>query len=252
MEAFYAFCRRVDDAVDEASSASEAQKNIGYWKSELNLLYLGKGNDLVTQALIPAVRRYSIPKIYFDEIIKGCETDITTPEYPTFRDLEEYCYRVASCVGLACLHIFSATLTPELQEGAVALGKGLQITNILRDIRSDLQRPRLYLPLEDLRRFEVDPKDLRDPSQKKYNLEELFYFEIKRAEHYFEEAWKKFPKKSEAFKLLPALLMGRFYEKLLDKISRNPLSVFEEKISLSFQEKTEIAFKTFFGAFLKR
>jgi len=244
MEAFYAFCREVDDAVDEAPSPEKAASNIQYWKEEVEQLYQGKPRNMVMQALLPATKNYNIPKEYLKEIILGCEMDLTHKTYATYSELEQYCYRVASCVGLVCLHIFEIELTDKTKGAGIALGKALQITNILRDIVSDLGRQRVYLPQEDLNQFGISIESLSARNKENLNLLELLYFEMKRAQDYFKEAWENFPQsKKEKRKMLAARLMGTLYEALLDKISRNPMQVFQKKVRLTGMEKLEIAGK---------
>lgn len=251
MEAFYAFCREVDDAVDEAPNEQKAKENIRFWKEEVPLLYQGKPRHLVTQAIKPILSNFQIPQEYLSEIVLGCEMDISHKTYATFAELERYCYRVASCVGLASLIICGVPLTPRTKEAGIALGKALQITNILRDIRSDLGRGRLYLPQEDLEQCGVAINDLNGRNPNPLNLMEFFYHEIERAQNFFKEAWKKFPaSKKERRKILAPLLMGKIYEAILDKISRDPMRVFQEKIKLSGLEKLEIAGKEIWNTLL--
>lgn len=244
LQAFYAFCRLVDDAVDQAPSFEEASAALQFWKAEVGRLYEEKPSHLVTQALLPAVRGFQIPKKYLDEIIAGCEMDLTQKTYATFEELERYCYRVASCVGLVCLNLFGVTVTENVQRGAVALGKALQITNILRDISSDFKRGRIYLPTEDLQRFSVAPEDLAGNPGDAMNLVELIYFEMDRVRGFFKGAWGNFPPfGKEKRRMLAATLMGKFYEAILKKISRDPTRIFKEKISLSLGEKLKITFR---------
>lgn len=253
LEAFYAFCRLADDAVDLAPNPKEAKEDLQFWKEEIDHLYQGKFRHPVTRALSPAVKNYQIPRIYFDEIILGCEMDLEKKNYADFKELETYCYRVASCVGLVCLHIFGVERTKKTMEAGASLGKALQLTNILRDIATDLQRGRIYLPQEDLQKFGVSAKDLSEGFRKNVHLLELLDFEIGRTRHFYKEAWQNFPKENnEIRKLLPARLMGRFYEHLLDQISRDPIIVFEKKVCLSLMEKIEIAFKEICSGFIKK
>lgn len=251
MEAFYAFCREVDDAVDEAPSEQKAKENIRFWKEEVPLLYQGKPRHLVTQAIKLILSDFQIPQEFLSEIVLGCEMDISHKTYATFAELERYCYRVASCVGLVSLIICGVPLTPRAKEAGIALGKALQITNILRDIVSDLGRSRLYLPQEDLEQCGVAIQDLRVNNLDNLNLLELLYHETERAQNFYQEAWKKFPtSKRERRKILAPLLMGKIYEALLDKISRSPMRVFQEKVSLSGLEKLEIVGKEIWNCWI--
>ena len=242
LEAFYAFCRVVDDSVDQAATPKKAAEAIAFWKEELPLIYRGEPRDLVSKALVEAVQQYQIPQKYLEEIVAGCELDLHKKTYATFLELEDYCFKVASCVGLVCLKIFGVAPSSQTEFAAASLGKALQLTNILRDIASDLKRGRIYLPEEDLKNFRVSPNDIANGSQKNLNLFDLLYFEIERARDYFAKAWELFPReKKERRKLLAAILMGRFYESILNKISHDPLAVFQTKIRLTGAEKIKIA-----------
>lgn len=247
-EAFYAFCRKVDDAVDLAESTEKARQAIAYWKEEVPLLYQGNPRHPVSKALLPVIQQFAIPQKYLMEIILGCEMDLTKKTYATFDELEEYCFRVASCVGLVCLHLFGIPLTDSTKQAGLALGKALQMTNILRDIVTDLGRERIYLPQEDLKQFGVTIFDLAHPSKTNLALLDLLYFEIERARKFFVTAWFLFPKeKRERRKLLAAFLMGRFYEALLNKMAQNPLAIFQTRIHLTPFEKAKIAFNEMLG-----
>lgn len=251
LEAFYAFCRLLDDSVDEASNPEIARQKIQFWRDEVYLIYNGHPRHMVSQALIPVVKEFEISKKYFEEIVKGCEMDLIKKTYASFRELEEYCFRVASCVGLVSLHIFGVPLLVTTEQGAIALGKALQLTNILRDIVSDLRRERIYIPQEDLKHFEVSPADLSGKSGDDLNRVDLLYFEIARARQFFKEAWDAFPKTPQAKRqLIAANLMGRFYEAILNKIEKDPLVVFQGKVSLTKGEKFKIAAVVLLDAYL--
>ncbi|MDO8526067.1 MAG: presqualene diphosphate synthase HpnD [Deltaproteobacteria bacterium] len=252
LEAFYAFCRLVDDAVDEAPSAEEAQNNLRFWREEIARIYRGEGEHIVSQALTPVVRAYDIPQKYLEEIVAGCEMDLVKKNYVTFQELELYCHRVASCVGLVSLRIFGIRNNRMIDAGGIALGKALQLTNILRDISTDLARGRIYIPEEDLRQSGVSKEALEKHSLDDLNLADLLYFEIKRAREFYQEAWQSFPKfGKERRQLVAAILMGRIYEAILDKIAKDPLSVFRQKVKLTGKEKSLIALKVLLDTYLK-
>ncbi|MBI5299277.1 MAG: squalene/phytoene synthase family protein [Deltaproteobacteria bacterium] len=264
MEVFYAFCRIVDDSVDEAPTPDKAKEALDFWRKEVHLLYEGNPQHLVSQALAGVVREYKIPKMYLQEIVAGCEMDLTKKTYETFSELQDYCFRVASCVGFVSIHIFGVTMTTEVKHGAIAMGKALQLTNILRDVASDLKRGRVYLPQEDLKKFRVTIEMLRESTNISEQREregalpapiidivDLLYFEIERARANFKEAWELFPKiVRERKKMLAAILMGLFYEAILNKITHDPLSVFRGKIRLTTVEKLKITSKELLKAFL--
>lgn len=241
LEAFYAFCRKVDDSVDLAKNAATANQAIGFWKEEVVRIYQTKPNHPIGQALVPVVEQFAIPQKYLAEIVAGCEMDLNKKIYSSFEELETYCYRVASCVGLVCLRIFGVEPTESATEAAVALGKALQLTNILRDIVTDLRRERVYLPKEDLDRFKVTVEDLAGGGGNNLNLLDLLYFEIDRAKAFYNQAWRLFPTaRKERRKLLAAFVMGRCYETILQKIRQNPLQIFNTKVGLSRGEKLRI------------
>lgn len=260
LQAFYAFCRLVDDAVDQAGPSDQtadrtkASAELQCWRKEVELLFEGRPRHVVCKALAPAVRDFKLKKKYFDEIIAGCEMDLTQKTYPTFEELEFYCYRVASCVGLICLKLFGVTVDGATERGAIALGKALQLTNILRDVAADLKRGRIYLPAEDLKKFGVGvedlaarPKNLSVPNDSPA-LMELLYFEIERARAFFDTAWRAMPLFGrEKRRMLAARLMGRFYEAILNKISRDPLVIFKEKVRLTAAEKIKISLGEIFS-----
>lgn len=251
LEAFYAFCRVVDDTVDEATSTEKARGGLKFWLGEIEKMVAGRPTHPVGIALSPALKQFEIPSEYLKEIVAGCEMDLDKKSYATFDELELYCYRVASCVGLVCLHIFGVAQNPNIREAGIALGKALQITNILRDIRTDFARGRVYLPQEDLKTFGLHPEDLSNSTQSNLNLIELMYCEMDRAKSFFKTAWNGFPLAGPPRrKILPATLMGRFYETILNKISRDPLIVFRKKVSLSWMEKMDIAAKEICNALL--
>ena len=151
MYTVYAFCKAVDSAVDEPAAGSDPKEELKRWRDELDAVYSGTPITPIMVSLAYHVKALSIPKAYFEELIKGVEMDLFNNRYVTFDELSLYCYRVASVVGLICLHIFGVT-SARAQDYAVALGMAFQLTNILRDVGTDAADSRIYLPLEDLRK----------------------------------------------------------------------------------------------------
>lgn len=252
MEVFYAFCRLVDDCVDEAPTSEQAREKLKFWRGEIPKIYQGDGQHTVSKALGPVVKKYQIPQRYLEEIVAGCEMDLVKKSYATFQELEQYCFRVASCVGLVSLRIFGVAPSAETDAAGASLGVALQLTNILRDIATDLKRGRIYLPQEDLQRFRVPIENLNNPSRDNLNLIDILYCEIERARAYFSQAWNLFPKWGrQRRRLIAAMLMGKFYEALLDKISRDPMSVFRNKIRLTGTQKLKIALKVLADTYLQ-
>jgi phytoene synthase len=159
MYTVYAFCKAVDSAVDEPPAGSNPKEELRRWRSELELVYSGRPTSPLMISLAHHVNQLSIPKAYFDELIKGVEMDLSRTRYRTFEELSLYCYRVASIVGLICLHVFGPT-SPHAQDYAVDLGMAFQLTNILRDLSADADQGRIYLPQEDLEKFGYSETDL--------------------------------------------------------------------------------------------
>lgn len=244
-EAFYAFCRLVDDAVDEAVDNEQARRGLHEWRTELERIQAGQAQHPVARALDPAIRRFDIPLQLLEEIICGCEMDLEQTTYQSFEDLKQYCYRVASCVGLVSLYLFEADISEQTRQAAIDLGMAVQLTNILRDLKSDHERGRLYLPQEDLRLFNVSHQDieetLRNTAIENPALVELIKFELARARSYYLKAWDGFPSQRQSRRpLLTATLMGKIYEQLLDMIAEEPSRIFREKVALSSWHKFKV------------
>src|SRR6185436_8024410 len=152
--AVWDFCRAVDDAVDEVPSAQAAAAQVAFWRTELDAAYRGAPQSPQGIAIQPFIREFNLPRARFEELIDGVEMDLSQTRYETFEALLEYCRRVASAVGLICVEIFGYRDLGSLAY-AESLGIALQLTNIIRDVAVDLRRGRIYLPTEDLRRFDV-------------------------------------------------------------------------------------------------
>lgn len=213
-----------------------------HWSEEVENIYIGSPCHPIGHALTPYVEQYKIPREYLDELIAGCEMDLNQTSYQTFDDLRIYCYRVASCVGLVCLHLFEAELTPKTRQAAIDLGTAVQMTNILRDIIPDLDQNRIYLPKEDLKRFQVTPDDFRNANGNSGKIIPLLKFEINRARSYYNKAWANFPSDRKSSKpFLTAHMMGIIYETILNKIEKYPLRIFKEKMKLSGWNKFRIS-----------
>lgn len=226
MAALYAFCREVDDVADDESTPVEVRRErLQAWREDVHAACSGgKPKFPVNQELQAVIELRKLPYDLFDELIKGVEMDLDIRRYETFADLEQYCYRVASVVGLLSIEIFGYA-NPACRDYAVHLGKALQLTNILRDVRSDAGRGRLYLPLEECRRFNVDPADILAG---KYTPE---YFQLaqhtaNRARGYYAKAREALPS-ADRDSMATAELMGAVYWKLLRKLERRRFNVFE-------------------------
>ncbi|MGH9844653.1 MAG: presqualene diphosphate synthase HpnD, partial [Blastocatellia bacterium] len=226
----YGFCRAVDDVVDDiAERAAEgyderaAIADLIKWRKELDALFAGKPTLPITEKLQRVLRQFPMPKEYFVAMIEGCEMDLYKHRYATFDELHEYCYRVASITGLMCIEIFSYR-SPQTREYAVNLGLALQLTNILRDLKEDAARGRIYLPQEDLHRFGYSEDDLMN-NRINDNFRALMKFECDRARTFYRRAQELLPEEDRPT-MTAALTMGRIYYRLLEQIERVEYDVF--------------------------
>ena len=250
MHAVYAFCHEVDGAVDDPAPGSDPRAHLARWRADVAALYRQNGDggahssNPIIICLADHIRRLGIPQEYFDEIIAGVEMDLSISRYATFSDLYQYCYRVASVVGLVCLKIFGAR-APESQTYAVNLGIAFQLTNILRDVKPDGERGRIYLPLEDLARFGYGERDLLAGA---YTPEfiSLMEFECRRAQEYYRAADAALPE-SDRRALLPAEIMRAIYHTILERIEASRYDVFARRVTLSPPRRVAVAL----GAWLK-
>ena len=238
----YAFCRYCDDIADDDHARTTQDALLQHWRHELDNCYAGKPSHRITQALQRTVTSYTIPKHYFEELICGVEMDLTTQRYATFSELEQYCYRVASVVGLACLPIFGANHAG-VQNYARNLGLALQLTNIIRDVKEDAERGRIYLPIEDLYAFQYPETDLL---QQRYTAAfvALMHFQQQRAVEYYQKAATCLLP-GDRVKLVAPEIMAAIYRTTLRKIVRHRYNVFRGRTSLPTLHKVLIALHVF-------
>ncbi|MFQ5881658.1 MAG: presqualene diphosphate synthase HpnD [Candidatus Methylomirabilales bacterium] len=239
--AVYALCRSIDDIADYPGEVAEKWERLKAWREELDRCYAGQPTHPITTQLHDCLRRYPIPQVYFEELLAGVEMDLTITRYATFADLYRYCHRVASVVGLICIEIFGYT-REGTKEYAVNLGLALQLTNILRDLKTDGRRGRIYLPQEDLQRFGVSEEDLLN-CRYAPGFSPLMHFEGDRARDYFRRAGESLSSDDQK-NMVAAEIMGRTYRETLEAIERNDYRVFGERIALSRSRKLLIAFTT--------
>jgi phytoene synthase len=228
LHAVYAFCRFIDDIADD-ETISDAASMLSRWRAELDRVYGGEPTRAISRALADSARHFTIPRRYFDEIIAGVEMDLTRKRYANFEDLRLYCYRVASAVGLICIEIFGYT-NPAARMYAEKLGIAFQLTNILRDVKEDASRRRIYLPLEDLAHFNVTEEDILH-SVYSPNFVRLMQFEAARAHDFYREAEAALPSEDRS-SLLTAEAMRLIYGALLDRIVRSNYRVLDRRHSL--------------------
>lgn len=238
LESVYAFCRAVDDAVDEAEDPARAEELIGHWRGELAAATRGEGTNPITRALAVCLKRYPVDPRHLGEVIDGVAMDLTVRRYAAFEDLERYCYHVAGAVGLVCIEIFGYR-DPAARDYAVALGLAFQMTNILRDVGRDAEAGRVYLPAGDLARFGCTEADLAAATPSPA-LREMMRFQTARARDLFRKAKDLFPVKDRRT-LYAAEIMGAIYESLLDAIERRGHDVLGDTVRLSRPRKLAIA-----------
>ena len=243
--ALYAYCREVDDVVDECSDAQIAATKLAWWRQELDRLYAGQPEHPVTRALQPVLVEFNLPQELLLEIIDGMAMDLQQTRYADFTALSLYCYRVASVVGLLAAEIFGYT-ERQTQKYAHDLGMAFQLTNIIRDVGEDARRGRIYLPLDELQRFEVPVDDILNARQTD-NFRRLMEFQIERAEHYYAQAMSELPAVDRKAQR-PGLVMAAIYRTLLDEIKRDGCQVLRQRISLPPLRKLWIAWRTWIRA----
>jgi 15-cis-phytoene synthase len=253
------FCRAVDDAVDEVVPESEwagglsdeartqATSRLAGWRMELAAIYEGTPRTPQGAALQPFVREFNLPRAQFADLIDGVEMDLQHMRYDTFAALVEYCRRVASAVGLICLEIFGYR-NHGARTYAENLGLALQLTNIVRDVKADVMRGRIYLPSEDLRRFGVTEHDLR-AGRMTSAVVQLLQFECARAHGYYRRAAEHLPPE-DARSLVAAEIMGGIYFEILRRIERNGYDVFSARIRVPRPQRAVIALRIWITALL--
>jgi phytoene synthase len=245
MYALYAFCREVDSIVDEPTPGSDPQKRLSLRRAELSALYAPGGQTSpaaspVMTCLAVHIQRFGIPQAYFEDIISGVEMDLSVCRYQIFQDLQTYCYRVASAVGLICLKIFGA-VRPESESYAINLGTAFQLTNILRDIKTDAARGRIYLPQEDLKRFHVTEAEILAGTDRSA-FRQLMAFQCTRAHDFYRRAQEALTDTDRRV-LLPAEIMRAIYALILHRIEAADYQVFRHRITVPPSRRLALALK---------
>jgi phytoene synthase len=244
--ALYAFCREVDDVADECSDIELARTKLNWWRDEIANLYAGKPEHPVTRALLPAVREYDLAAEHFREIIDGMEMDLDQNRYRDFKELQLYCYRVASVVGLLSAAIFGYSDRKTLKY-AHDLGLAFQLTNIVRDVGEDARRGRIYLPTDEMARFGVTEADILQ-GRETGNMRNLLEFQIERAQQYYDRAFAELPA-ADRNAQCTGLIMAAIYRTLLDEIRASGCEkVLNQRIALTPLRKLWLAWKTWVGS----
>ncbi len=244
MSALYAFCRAVDDVADEDSVPTEQRRQqLAEWRTDILRACNDENPEFVlNQEFRPIIARFRLPFALFDELIKGCEMDLDTLRYESYEALELYCYRVASVVGLLSIEIFGYQ-NPACRDYAVHLGQALQLTNILRDVKNDAERGRIYLPQSELKKFGVSEAEILTGQYSER------YFALAgsvagRAKRFYHLAAKTLPPADKPA-MVAAELMGSVYWQLLQKLEREKFNVFgPQPIRLSKPHKLALIAKS--------
>ena len=243
--ALYAFCREVDDVVDECTDTSIARIKLAWWRTQIDALFQGKPEHPVTQALAPFLAPFDITQSRLIAIIDGMEMDLDQTRYLDWPGLEKYCWHVAGVVGELSAGIFGYH-DPATLQYASKLGIAFQLTNIIRDVGDDARRGRIYLPISDLQQYGVRAADVLN-SQYSENFSSLMAFEAARARTLYREAIEALPANDRRAQR-PGLMMAAIYHALLDEIEDEKWQVLDQRISLTPIRKFWLAWKNFVGS----
>ncbi len=239
--ALYAFCREVDDVVDEIEDQQVARTKLAWWRNEVANLFAGRPQHPVTRALEPAIAPFGITAVRLNEIIDGMQMDLDQSRYLDFKGLETYCYHVAGVVGLLAAGIFGYRNAATL-EYAKNLGLAFQLTNIIRDVGDDARRNRIYLPMDELKRFEVPASDILN-ARYSDNFTSLMKFQAGRAGSYYTAALAALPEEDRRDQRA-GLIMAAIYRTVLEEVEADGFKVLTQRTSLTPMRKLWIAVRT--------
>jgi phytoene synthase len=240
--ALYAFCREVDDTVDECTDQSIARIKLAWWRTEVSTMYSGAPTHPVAQALQPHLKVYDLKEEHLQAIIDGMEMDLDQTRYLDYPAMQRYCWHVASVVGILSASIFGVTNAQTLQY-AEKLGLAFQLTNIIRDVGEDARKGRIYLPINELQQFNVTAADLLN-ARHSDRFENLMRFQTQRAQSVYDEAFALLPKEDRRAQR-PGLMMAAIYRTVLKEIELDGFHVLNQRISLTPIRKLWLAWKTF-------
>jgi 15-cis-phytoene synthase len=240
--ALYAFCREVDDTVDETTDQSVARIKLAWWRNEVALMYSGTPTHPVMLALKPHLQPYDLKQEHLQAIIDGMEMDLDQSRYLDYPNLKKYCWHVAGVVGILSASIFGVT-DPQTLKYAETLGLAFQLTNIIRDVGEDARKGRIYLPISELQQFNVTAADLLNARHSE-KFEALMKFQADRAQGLYDEALALLPRADRRAQR-PGLMMAAIYRTLLGEIERDGFHVLTQKISLTPLRKLWLAWKTY-------
>jgi phytoene synthase len=238
--AFYAFCREVDDVVDDMVDASVAHTKLAWWKSEVADAYAGQPSHPVMLALMPLAGDFGIEQRHLQAVIEGCQMDLTQTRYLDYPNLQRYCHLVAGVVGEVAARIFGQT-QPQTTDYAHKLGQALQLTNIIRDVGEDTLRGRIYLPVNELQQFEVKAHEILKRTYSD-RFTALMQFQTRRAHALYDEALALLPGEDRRAQK-PGLMMASIYRALLREIEAGQFKVLHQRIHLTPLRKMWLAWK---------
>ncbi|MCG2584666.1 presqualene diphosphate synthase HpnD [Massilia sp. TS11] len=240
--ALYAFCREVDDTVDECSDPSVARIKLAWWRNEIDKMYQGQPSHPVTQALAPHVPVYQLQQQHLLAIVDGMEMDLDQSRYLDYPNLQRYCWHVAGVVGILSASIFGYS-NPQTLQYAEKLGLAFQLTNIIRDVGEDARKGRIYLPINELQQFQVTAADILNARHSE-RFEALMAFQIERARKIYAEAYALLPREDRRAQR-PGLMMAAIYGTVLEEIAADGYHVLNRRISLTPLRKLWLAWKTY-------
>jgi phytoene synthase len=240
--ALYAFCREVDDTVDECTDVAVARTKLGWWRKEIAAMLAGNPTHPVTLAMHPHLVPYALEGKYLQAIIDGMEMDLDQTRYLDYAGLQRYCWHVAGVVGILSASIFGVT-QPETLRYAEKLGLAFQLTNIIRDVGEDARIGRIYLPINELQQFKVTAADLLNARHSEH-FENLMRFQAQRAQATYDEAFALLPA-ADRRSQRTGLMMAAIYRTLLTEIERDGFHVLTQRISLTPIRKLWLAWKTY-------
>ncbi|WP_175626760.1 MULTISPECIES: presqualene diphosphate synthase HpnD [Oxalobacteraceae] len=240
--ALYAFCREVDDTVDECTDITIARTKLVWWRKEIGAMMSGEPTHPVTKALQPHMAIYALESEHLMAIIDGMEMDLDQNRYLDFIGLQKYCWHVASVVGILSAKIFGAS-SPQTLQYAEKLGLAFQLTNIIRDVGEDARKGRIYLPVNELQQFNVTAADILN-ARHSDNFEKLMQFQAARAQKLYDEAFALLPKEDRRAQR-PGLIMAAIYRAVLNEVERDGFHVLNQRISLTPIRKLWLAWITY-------
>jgi phytoene synthase len=248
IKTIYALCRILDDIVDQQQPDCDPFEQLQNWYEEIEASFLGYPSTPLGERLADTIEEFELPRQPFIDLIDGMEMDLRWQSYQTFSDLREYCYRVASTVGLICIEIFGYE-SPRTREYAVNLGLALQLTNIIRDVREDASRGRIYIPIEEMEQFGYSENDLRSNLYNEPFIK-LMGYQHSRALSYFRMADSTLPEVDRS-SMFAAEIMGTIYRELLEEIRLFSFDVFRNRAVIPRSRQIKIAFNLWLKSKLK-